>query len=94
MTWAKFLDSLKIQSHKTKELNKSLQNFSFSSALFIYDDKDEFLNFKRASSNIPKMAVLSEKGLNVKDIISYDKIFIDKKSVEKISKRLAWKKLF
>ena len=30
--------------------------------------------------------------INVKDIISYDKIFIEEKSVNKISERLSWKK--
>jgi len=83
-----FIDSLEIKSHKTKDLNNSLKNFSFNSALFIYDDNNQLVNFKRASSNIPKLAVLSQKGLNVKDLISYEKVFIEEKSIEKISKRL------
>jgi len=89
-----FIDSFEIKSHKTKDLNNSLKNFSFNSALFIYDDNEQLINFKRASSNIPKLAILSQKGLNVKDLISYEKIFIEEKSVEKISKRLSWKKKF
>ena len=88
-----FIDSLEIKSHKTKDLNNSLKNFSFNSALFIYDDNNQLVNFKRASSNIPKLAVLSQKGLNVKDLISYEKVFIEEKSIEKISKRLTWKKI-
>ena len=84
-----FIDSFEIKSHKTKDLNNSLKNFSFNSALFIYDDNEQLINFKRASSNIPKLAILSQKGLNVKDLISYEKIFIEEKSVEKISKRLS-----
>ena len=83
-----FIDSLEIKSHKTKDLNNSLKNFSFNSALFIYDDNNQLVNFKRASPNIPKLAVLSQKGLNVKDLISYEKVFIEEKSIEKISKRL------
>ena len=31
-------------------------------------------------NNIPRLAMLSAKGLNVKDIITYDKVFIEQKS--------------
>ena len=48
-------------------------------------------NFKLASSNIPKISILNQKGINVKDLITYDKIFIEQKSISEISKRLLWK---
>ena len=84
-----FLDSLEIKSYKTNELFKSLKSFNFDSALFIYQDNDKIINFKRASSNIPKLTMLSEKGLNVKDIISYEKVFIEEKSLKKITEMLS-----
>jgi len=83
------LDSLKIKSHKTKELVKTLNNFKFSSALFVCNEGEEITNFKRASSNIPKLDVLSEKGINVKDLILHEKIFIVLDSIKEISKRLS-----
>ena len=82
------VDSLEIKSHKTKDLFKSLQNFSFNSALFIHGDEEKTINFKRASSNIPKLATLLDKGINVQDLVLFEKIFIEKNSVQKISKRL------
>ena len=82
------IDSFEIKSHKTKELFKTLKNFSFDSALFKFDDNEKKSNFKKASPNIPKLTIRLDKGLNVKDIISYDKIFIEQKSIEQISKRL------
>ena len=87
------VDSLEIKSHKTKYLSKSLRNFSFNSALFIHGDEEKTINFKRASSNIPKLATLLDEGINVKDLILFEKIFIEKNSVQKISKRLLWKKI-
>ena len=84
-----FVDSLEIKSHKTKDLSKSLQNFSFNSALFIHEDVEKTSNFKKASSNIPMLAMLSDKGINVKDLILFEKIFIEKSSVQNISKRLS-----
>ena len=83
-----FIDSLEIKSHKTKDLSKSLRNFSFNSALFIHGDEEKTINFKRASSNIPKLATILDKGINVKDLILFEKIFIEKNSVQKIAKRL------
>jgi len=84
-----FVESFEIKNHKTKELNNTLKRFKFDSALFIHNDNEKNLNFKRASSNIPRLSMLSDDGLNVRDLISYDKIFIEKKSIEKISKRLS-----
>ena len=84
-----FIESLEIKNHKTKELNRTLKKFDFNSALFVHTDDEKNLNFKRASTNIPRLSMLIDKGLNVRDLISYDTIFIEKKSIEQISKRLA-----
>ena len=84
-----FIDSLEVKDHKTKNLYKNLKNFNFNSALFIHDDDKKNENFKKASSNIPRLAMLSDKGLNVKDLITFEKIFIDTKAFEKIIKRLS-----
>ena len=83
-----FVDSLEIADHKTKKLFNSLKKFNFNSALFIHSDKSNNENFKKASSNIPKLAMLSEKGLNVRDLMTFDKIFIEKTAIELITKRL------
>ena len=56
-----FLDSLEIADYKTKKLFNNLKKFNFNSALFIHSDKGNNENFKKASSNIPKLAMLSEK---------------------------------
>ena len=85
------IDTFKINSHKTKDLNKSLKDFEYNSALFIYQKEGVDKNFKLASSNIPKISILNQNGINVKDIITFDKIFIEKNCLEEISKRLSWK---
>ena len=85
------IDTFEIESFKTNELYKDLQNFDYKSALFIYSDNELNKNFKLASSNIPKISLLNQKGINVKDLITYDKIFIEQKSINKITERLLWK---
>ena len=84
------IDSFEIKSFKTKELFFDLKKFDYESALFIYSENGLNKNFKLASSNIPKVSVLSQKGINVKDLISFDKIFIEQKSINEITKRLSW----
>ena len=83
------IDTFKIDSHKTKDLNKTLKDFDYNSALFIHDKEGVDKNFKLASSNIPKISLLNQNGINVKDIITFDKIFIEQNCLEEISKRLS-----
>ncbi len=85
------IDSFETKSFKTKELYSDLKKFDYKSALFIYSDKGLDKNFKLASSNIPKVSTLNQKGINVKDLITFDKIFIEEKSITEITKRLLWK---
>ena len=86
------IDSFEIKSFKTNDLFSRLKQFNYKSALFIYSENGLDNNFRMASSNIPRVSVLSQKGINVKDLISYDKIFIEQKSINEITKRLSWKK--
>ena len=88
-----FIDSFEIDSLKTKNLNSKLSKFNFRSALFVYGTDDLNDNFKKASSNLPRISALSHTGVNVKDLISHEKIFIEEISIEKISQRLLWKRI-
>ena len=83
-----FLDKLQTNTHKTKDLVKKLNNFDFNSALFVYGDDKIDDNFKKASSNLPKVSLLNCNGINVKDLILNETIFIDEKSIDLITKRL------
>ena len=83
------IDTFEIKSFKTKELYADLKQFDYKSALFVHSESGIDKNFKLASANIPKVSILNQKGINVKDLISFDKIFIEQKSVNEIAKRLS-----
>tara|TARA_A100001015_G_scaffold224080_1_gene252587 strand:- start:1158 stop:1781 length:624 start_codon:yes stop_codon:yes gene_type:complete len=83
------IDTFEIKSFKTKELYSDLKKFDYKSALFIHSESGIDKNFKLASANIPKVSILNQKGINVKDLISFDKIFIEQKSINEITKRLS-----
>ena len=85
------IDTFEIKSFKTKELFSDLKEFDYKTALFIYSESGIDKNFKLASANIPRVSILNQKGINVKDLISFDKIFIEQKSINEITKRLSWK---
>ena len=83
------IDTFAIDSFKTKDLFLNLKLFDYESALFIYSETGLDKNFKLASSNIPRISILNQKGINVKDLITFDKIFIEEKSINEITKRLS-----
>ncbi len=85
------IDTFEIKSFKTNELHSDLKQFDYKSALFIHSESGIDKNFKLASANIPKVSILNQKGINVKDLINFDKIFIEQKSINEITKRLSWK---
>tara|TARA_B100001057_G_C22816690_1_gene937709 strand:+ start:390 stop:1013 length:624 start_codon:yes stop_codon:yes gene_type:complete len=84
-----FLDEFKCDNFKTKNLYTQLKNFIYDSALFIHSEKGIDKNFRLASSNLPKVSIISQKGLNVRDLFTYEKIFIEKQSLEEINKRFS-----
>ena len=84
------IDSFEIKSFKTKDLYSDLKKFDYKSALFIHSESGIDKNFKLASSNIPRVSILNQKGINVKDLLTFDKIFIEQKSINEITKRLSW----
>ncbi len=84
------IDSFEINSFKTKDLYSDLKKFDYKSALFIHSESGIDKNFKLASSNIPRVSILNQKGINVKDLLTFDKIFIEQKSINEITKRLSW----
>tara|TARA_X000000950_G_C13669106_1_gene559197 strand:- start:100 stop:723 length:624 start_codon:yes stop_codon:yes gene_type:complete len=86
---AVIIDTFEIKSLKTKDLYSDLKQFDYKSALFIYSENGIDKNFKLASSNIPGVSILNQKGINVKDLITFDKIFIEQKSINEITKRLS-----
>ncbi len=83
------IDTFEINSFKTKDLFTDLKVFDYKTALFIHSEIGLDKNFKLASSNIPKISTLNQKGVNVKDLITFDKIFIEQKSIDELTKRLS-----
>lgn len=81
------LKDMNLKSHKTSDLKKMLEKFSFNSALFI-DDENVAESFAKASSNLHKINALPQIGANVYDIIKHEFLFVTESAVKTLSGRL------
>jgi large subunit ribosomal protein L4 len=81
------VDSLVMDSYKTKSINDVLAKFNAQSVLFIDADLD--VNLRLGSRNLHKVHTLPQMGANVYDIMKYDHVIISKAAVEKLQERLS-----
>ncbi|MEK7590175.1 MAG: 50S ribosomal protein L4 [Patescibacteria group bacterium] len=79
----KIVDSLKLNSQKTKELASALKIFLKSVNALLVPTTDNKIVY-RASRNIPKVKSLNAASLNVKELLQYKNILIDKEAVKEI----------
>lgn len=80
----KIIDTLKLNSPKTKELVSNLKGILKNSInALIIPTMDNKLIF-RASANIPKVKCIHTNSLNVEDLLKYKNILIDQKAIAEI----------
>ena len=76
------LDELKLESIKTKDFVKVLNNLNVSKALVVMGDKDVVI--EKSAANVPDVKTTQATLLNVYDILKYDTVITTKAAVEKI----------
>ena len=81
------LDALTMETPKTKEMVKILNNLRVDDALLVTAAKDEVI--EKSARNIPNIKTLVANGLNVYDILAYDKLVITKDAVAKVEEVFA-----
>jgi large subunit ribosomal protein L4 len=83
------IDSLAIDEYKTKRVLEILRGLSLGDArvLIVIDTRDEYL--ERSTRNIPGVQVLPVEGLNVFDVLRYQKLLVTKAAMAAIETRLA-----
>lgn len=82
------LDEAKTKSGKTKDMVKCLEKLGWNNALIITDGDAMDANFVRATANLHKVKVLSERGTNVYDIMLRDVLVLTKGTVASLEARL------
>lgn len=72
---------------KTSSLKRNFDKLKINSCCIINDESSD--KFARAISNIPNTKLLPQVGINVYDIIKYNKLLITKEALKKLEERLA-----
>lgn len=77
---------LGLEEIKTKALAQRLKAIGVENGLLVIPAKDEVI--EKSARNLPKVKVLRVEGLNVYDVLKYDKLVLLESVVEKLEERL------
>ena len=79
-----FVDELKVNAPKTKEMVKFLEAFKIEkSVLLVMDNSDEAV--LRSASNLQKVSTIYVDQINTYDVVKNNKVVITKQAIEKLS---------
>lgn len=79
------LDQLTLSAPKTKEFKSILGSLNIEGkVLVVSEDK----NVQLSARNLPKVKVITINGLNVEDVVNYDKLILTKDAIEKIEENV------
>ena len=79
------LDQLTMSAPKTKEFKSILDDLKVEGkVLVVSEDK----NIQYSARNLPSVKVITANGLNVEDVVNYDKLILTKEAIEKIEKNV------
>ncbi|MDZ4185040.1 MAG: 50S ribosomal protein L4 [Desulfuromonadales bacterium] len=80
------VEDLGLTGIKTKELAATLGRLGICNALIVVPERDDVV--EKSARNLPKIKVLRFEGLNVYDMLRYDKLVLLKGALEKLEERL------
>jgi large subunit ribosomal protein L4 len=80
------LDQLKLEKIKTKDIATIFKQLQITKALIVTSEPDEVL--ERSARNLPNIKILRTEGMNVYDILKYDRLVLLESSIKKIEGRL------
>lgn len=81
------VDKLELVEAKTKLLRQWLESLDIASALIVIPEGDERL--ERSARNLPKVKVLRIDGLNVYDLLRFERLILTERAVKLLEERLA-----
>lgn len=82
------LDELTLAAPKTKEVLNILNNFNVGDAKVLFITESD-INVERSARNIQGVKALAWEGMNIFDLLHYDKLFITEGAVAKIEEVLS-----
>jgi large subunit ribosomal protein L4 len=80
------LDKFELDDIKTKKFLSVIKAIDVKNGLFITSEKNEKLEL--SARNVPKMKILRAEGLNVYDVLKYDRLVLMESTLSGIEERL------
>jgi len=80
------VESLKLETHKTKTLVQILSNLKIEKAVIVFSDLDS--NFEIASRNLPNVKTVHSSGLNIYDVLNTQHLVMTKEALLDVEGRL------
>ncbi len=81
------MDSLKLESHKTKDLHAQIEALAPKGTVLLVTGEADG-NLSLAARNIPLVQLVEAEGLNTYEVLWPDVIIISKDGLEKVTARL------
>ena len=79
------LDQLTMSAPKTKEFKSILDDLKVEGKVLVVSENK---NIQYSARNLTKVKVITANGLNVEDVVNYDKLILTKEAIEKIEKNV------
>lgn len=80
------VEDLGLSEIKTKALAQTLKTLGVDSGLIVVAGPDE--RIEKSARNLPRVKVLRAEGLNVYDVLRYEKVVVLRGALEKVEERL------
>lgn len=80
------VEDLGLSEIKTKALAQTLKTLGVGSGLIVVGGPDE--RIEKSARNLPRVKVLRAEGLNVYDVLRYEKVVVLRSALEKVEERL------
>ncbi|EZH64460.1 MULTISPECIES: 50S ribosomal protein L4 [Geomicrobium] len=81
------LDELSLDAPKTKDMINILSSLSAEKTLVVTAERNA--NVEKSANNLPNVKTITATGVNVLDVINYDKVIITKEAVERVEEVLS-----
>jgi large subunit ribosomal protein L4 len=82
------VEDFSLQNHKTKELRKLLNRIELTQKLLIVEF-GENVNLHRASGNLTSVKLVSNREVNVYDLLNHEQIVFSKAAIQKLQEALS-----
>ncbi|MBF0353171.1 MAG: 50S ribosomal protein L4 [SAR324 cluster bacterium] len=80
------VESMDLETHKTKSFSEKLKQLGCASALIVVDNISP--NLELASRNMPDVHVISQRSLGIYEVLRFEKVVFEKSALAAVEQRL------